>query len=155
MSTLRNIAILTISGSLLAACTGPDIDMLAKMPNKGTAFDSGLHAGYTELAKIEAAEYDFADADHFGKKAMMAANGENVLPDRLYERKVPEKYISELEPAWQQLTLPAHMAARKRRPRRWQRPRPSSIAGYRKLKKIFSVSISRVARSVSTRRWPR
>ncbi len=105
MSTLRNIAILTISGSLLAACTGPDIDMLAKMPNKGTAFDSGLHAGYTELAKIEAAEYDFADADHFGKKAMMAANGENVLPDRLYERKVPEKYISELEPAWQQLTL--------------------------------------------------
>jgi OmpA-OmpF porin, OOP family len=105
MSTLRNIAILTISGALLAACTGPDLDMLSKMPTKGTAFDKGLYAGYTELAKIEAAEYDFDDADHFAKKAMMAANGQNVLPDRLYQRKVPEKYVGELQPAWQKLTL--------------------------------------------------
>ncbi|CAN0548209.1 unnamed protein product [Laminaria digitata] len=105
MSTFRNVAILTISGALLAACAGPDTDMLANMPNKGTAFDKGLQAGYTELAKIEAAEYDFGDADHFGKKAMMAANGQNVLPDRLYERKLPKKYVGELEAAWQKLTL--------------------------------------------------
>jgi len=105
MCTLRNIAILAISGGLLAACAGPDIDMLSKMPTKGTAFDKALYAGYTELAKIEAAEYDIADADYFAKKAMMAANGENVLPDRLYERKVPAKYVDELQPAWQKLTL--------------------------------------------------
>ena len=105
MSTLRNIFILTISGALLAACAGPDIGMLKSMPNKGTAFDKGLQAGYTELAKIEAAEYDFGDADHFGKKAMMAANGQNVLPDRLYERKLPKKYVGELQAAWQKLTL--------------------------------------------------
>lgn len=105
MSTLRNIAILTISGALLAACAGPDTAMLAKMPNKGTAFDKGLQAGYTELAKVEAKEYDFGDADHFGKKAMMAANGQNVLPDRLYERKLPKKYVGELQAAWQKLTL--------------------------------------------------
>ena len=105
MSTLRNIFILTISGALLAACAGPDIGMLKSMPNKGTAFDKGLQAGYTELAKVEAAEYDFGDADHFGKKAMMAANGQNVLPDRLYERKLPKKYVGELQAAWQKLTL--------------------------------------------------
>jgi OOP family OmpA-OmpF porin len=105
MSTLRNIAILTISGALLAACAGPDTTMLAKMPNKGTAFDKGLHAGYVDLAKTEAAENDFGDADHFGNKAMMAANGQNVLPDRLYERKVPKKYVGELQAAWQKLTL--------------------------------------------------
>lgn len=105
MSTLRNIAILTFSGALLAACAGPDTAMLAKMPNKGTAFDKGLQAGYTDLAKIEAQEYDFGDADHFGKKAMMAANGQNVLPDRLYERKLPKKYVGELQAAWQKLTL--------------------------------------------------
>lgn len=105
MSTLRNIAILTISGALLAACAGPDTAMLAKMPNKGTAFDKGLQTGYTDLAKTEAAEYDFGDADHFGKKAMMAANGQNVLPDRLYERKLPKKYVGELQAAWQKLTL--------------------------------------------------
>ena len=39
--------------------------MLEKMPNKGTAFDKGLQAGYIQFAKEEAAEYDFADADHF------------------------------------------------------------------------------------------
>ena len=100
MSTLRNIAILTISGALLAACAGPDTAMLAKMPNKGTAFDKGLQAGYIDLAKAEAAEYDFGDADCFGKKAMMAANGQNVLPDRLYDRKLPKKYVSELQAAW-------------------------------------------------------
>lgn len=105
MSTLRNIAILTVSGALLAACAGPDTKMLASMPNKGTAFDKGLHAGYTELAKIEAAEFDIADADYFASKAKMAANGQNVLPDRLYERNVPKKYVGELQPAWQKLTL--------------------------------------------------
>lgn len=105
MSTLRNVFILTITGVLLAACAGPDIGMLQNMPNKGTAFDKGLQAGYIQLAKEEAAEYDFDDADHFGKKAMMAANGENVLPDRLYERKLPKKYVAELQDAWQKLTL--------------------------------------------------
>lgn len=105
MSTLRNLFILSVSGALLAACAGPDIGMLKGMPDKGTAFDKGLHAGYTELAKVEAAEYDFGDADHFGKKAMMAANGQNVLPDRLFERKLPKKYVGELQAAWQKLTL--------------------------------------------------
>ena len=105
MSTMRNILILSVSGVLLAACSGPDIGMLKSMPTKGTAFDKGLHAGYTQLAADEAKEHDYADADHFGKKATMAANGQNVLPDRLYERDVPEKYQGELQAAWQKLTL--------------------------------------------------
>ena len=105
MSTLRNFLILTASGALLAACSGPDIAMLKSMPGKGTAFDKGLQAGYTQLAADEAKEHDYADADHFGKKATMAANGQNVLPDRLYERKVPKKYQAELQAGWQRLTL--------------------------------------------------
>ncbi|MGB0629087.1 MAG: OmpA family protein [Alphaproteobacteria bacterium] len=105
MSTLRNLLILTASAALLAACSGPDIAMLKSMPNKGTAFDKGLQAGYTQLAADEAKEHDYADADHFGKKATMAANGQNVLPDRLYERKVPKKYQAELQAGWQRLTL--------------------------------------------------
>lgn len=116
MSTLRNIFILAISGALLAACSGPDIGMLQKMPNKGTAFDKGLQAGYTQFAKEEADEYDFADADHFGKKAMMAANGENVLPDRPYSRKLPKKYIAEVEAAWQKLTLARTHGGREKAP---------------------------------------
>jgi len=105
MSTLRNLLILTASGALLAACSGPDIAMLKSMPSKGTAFDKGLQAGYIQLAEDEAKEQDFADADHFGNKATMAANGQNVLPDRLYERKVPKKYQAELQAGWQRLTL--------------------------------------------------
>jgi len=105
MSTLRSLLILTASGALLAACSGPDIAMLKSMPSKGTAFDKGLQAGYIQLAEDEAKEQDFADADHFGNKATMAANGQNVLPDRLYERKVPKKYQAELQAGWQRLTL--------------------------------------------------
>ena len=105
MSTLRNLIILTASGALLAACSGPDIAMLKSMPSKGTAFDKGLQAGYTQLAADEAKEQDFGDADHFGKKATMAANGQNVLPDRLFDRKVPKKYQAELQAGWQRLTL--------------------------------------------------
>ena len=98
MSTLRNIAILTISGALLAACAGPDTAMLAKMPNKGTAFDKGLQARYIDLAKAEAAEYDFGDADYFGKKAMMTANSQNVLPDRLYQRSFRRSMSANFRP---------------------------------------------------------
>ena len=53
----------------------------------------------------EAKAQDFADADHFGNKATMAANGQNVPPDRVYERKVPKKYQAELQAGWQLLTL--------------------------------------------------
>ena len=117
MSTLRNLLILTASGALLAACSGPDIAMLKSMPSKGTAFDKGLQAGYTQLAEDEAKEQDFADADHFGKKASMAANGQNVLPDRLYERKVPKKHRAELQSAWQRLTLARTHGGKTRAPR--------------------------------------
>ena len=75
MSTLRNLLVLTASGALLAACSGPDIAMLKGMPGKGTAFDRGLQAGYSRLAEDEARENDFVDSDHFGKRASMAANG--------------------------------------------------------------------------------
>jgi hypothetical protein len=46
MSALRKLLILTASGALLAACSGPDIAMLKSMPSKGKAFDKGLQAGY-------------------------------------------------------------------------------------------------------------
>ena len=105
MSILRKVIILSAFGGLLAACAGPDIGQLEKMPSKGTAFDKGLHVGYTKLAKDEAEEYDIADADHFAAKAMRAANGENVRPDRVIDRKLPEKYVAELETAWRDLVV--------------------------------------------------
>lgn len=105
MSNLRNLIFLTACGALLAACSGPDIAMLKSMPNKGTVFDNGLQAGYTQLVADEGKEQDFGDADHFGKKATMAAKGQNVLPDRLFDRKAPKKYQAELQAGWQRLTL--------------------------------------------------
>lgn len=105
MISLRNFLILSASAGMLAACAGPDIAMLEKMPGKGDAFGKALQAGYTKLAKDESEEYDIADADHFAAKAMQAADGMNVKPDRVIDRKVPEKYVAELEAAWRDLVV--------------------------------------------------
>ena len=105
MSILRNFFILAVFGAMTAACAGPDIGMLEKMPNKGTAFDKALYAGYTKLAKDELAENDIADADRFAAKAMAAASGENVRPDRVIDREIPKKYVEELEAAWRDLSV--------------------------------------------------
>ena len=103
MRIFRNIFVLAATGALAAACTGPDIAMLESMQGKGTAFDKALQAGYTQLAKDELAEYDIADADHFAAKAERAAAGENVRPDRVIDRKIPAKYLGDLEAAWRDL----------------------------------------------------
>lgn len=105
MSILRKVLTVSAAGALLAACAGPDIGMLEKMPTKGSAFNKGLYEGYTRLAKAESAEYDIKDADHFADKAMRAANGENVRPDRVIDRDLPKKYVGELEAAWRDLSV--------------------------------------------------
>jgi OOP family OmpA-OmpF porin len=103
MRIFRNLIVLTAVGALAAACSGPDIAMLESMQGKGTAFDKALQAGYTQLAKEELAEYDIADADHYAAKAQRAAAGENVRPDRVIDRKIPAKYIADLEAGWRDL----------------------------------------------------
>lgn len=116
MTTLRNFLIVSAAAGLLAACAGPDIGMLQSMPDKGTAFDKALHAGYTKLAKEEADEYDTADADHFGDKAKLAAEGMNVEPDMVGSRKLDKKYVPELKKAYGELVKARASDARTKMP---------------------------------------
>lgn len=116
MISLRNILIVFASAGMLAACAGPDIGALQKMPSKGTTFDKALQIGYTELAKIESEEYDTRSADHFAAKAKLAANGENVEPDRVSDFDVPKKYHAELEAARKRLVAARATLARRKAP---------------------------------------
>lgn len=116
MSILRKILTVSAAGALLAACTGPDIAMLEKMPTKGSAFNKGLYEGYTKLAKAESTEYDMKDADYFAGKAMRAAKGENVRPDRVIDRDLPKKYVGDLEAAWRDLSVMRSNDTRKSHP---------------------------------------
>lgn len=72
---------------LLAACAvGPDIDKTMAMENKGSEFHFGLQRKYAALAKVEAAEGDSESSAHFNQKAIDAANGKDVEPDKVGKR---------------------------------------------------------------------
>ena len=66
---------------LLAGCGTPaSIDRVAGMPTADDAFLQHLHAGYVELARKEAAYYDWVDASTFRDRAEMVAEGVAVEP---------------------------------------------------------------------------
>ena len=66
---------------LLAACGSPaSIDRVAGMTTTDDPFLQHLHAGYADLARKEAAYYDWVDASTFRDKAEMVAQGAAVEP---------------------------------------------------------------------------
>lgn len=85
---------------LLAACAaGPDIAATKAMSNKGSPFHMALQNEYIKLAQDEADEYDTEDAFYFNSKAVAAANGEDVQPQPIKERKIKGAAADELEAA--------------------------------------------------------
>jgi len=71
---------------------------------KGSAFNRHLYDGYLKLADAERAEYDWRDGDWFSRKALAAADDQEVSPDGLYERNLPEASVAELKAARNDLT---------------------------------------------------
>ena len=66
---------------LLAGCGTPaSIDRVAGMATADDPFLQHLHAGYVDLARKEAAYYDWADASTFRARAEMVAQGVAVEP---------------------------------------------------------------------------
>lgn len=62
----------------------------------GPEFNQALLANYQMLAKAEAAEQDWIDADFFGQRALLTAAGEAPDPQALDERDIPEAHYGEL-----------------------------------------------------------
>lgn len=90
------VAVLALAG-FAAGCTS--IDEVSKMEPKGGAYEKALYSGYMKLAKGEAEEDDFADAELFAQRAKAAAMGKPTEPEQLSERRLKGKYAKELGPA--------------------------------------------------------
>ncbi|GAB5387709.1 MAG: OmpA family protein [Alphaproteobacteria bacterium] len=86
----------------LAAC-GTLYESAKRSDASGTAFQQALHNGYVELAKLEASEGDWADADHFGGKAL-ASIDDTVAPDTPASRMLPEDTTGAINTAYSRLT---------------------------------------------------
>ncbi len=131
MSKKTWIAILGLSAPLLTACAEqgrmadtwiqqniyqePYAAAKAAEP-KGSEFNRQLHAGYLALAATERAEYDWSDSAAFSRKALAAADDQDVAPDSLYDRKVPVDSRDDLSTARDDLMALLQKGARAKAP---------------------------------------
>ena len=82
--------------------------------SNGPAFNDALTAKYQMLAKWEANEQDWVDADFFGQRALLTAGGDAPDPQALGDRDIPEMHLGELTDARGQLMAALDGGARTR-----------------------------------------
>ncbi len=86
--------------AILGACSiASEIDTVRRMPVPGDAFSMALHAEYIKLAIEEDDEGDTDNAEYFNNKAKLVAQGKNVQPTDMKERKIPKSAADDLEAA--------------------------------------------------------
>jgi len=100
---MKSLKLVSIAGAallLLSGCSAfVDTNTVANMPNKGNAFQQALHKEYMAQAMLEKAEDDGADAQYFVDKAKAAALGEDVGPQPISERMIPDAFKAEISEA--------------------------------------------------------
>ena len=85
---------------MLSACVGQDIDHMRQAEGSGDTFTKSLTEEYKEFTVFEADEmYDWADAGHFARKGLRAANGEVVEPEPIADWSLPDEHVNELTSA--------------------------------------------------------
>lgn len=93
--TIGKLAMAASLGLGLSACA-PMFDAAMETSSNGPAFNDALFAQYQRLAKLEADEKDFIDADFFGQRALDTAAGNAPDPQPLEERDIPEAHYGDL-----------------------------------------------------------
>jgi OOP family OmpA-OmpF porin len=110
---------MAIVGALgfVAACT-TDLDKSRTVePTGGNAFTQALTKEYKDLAAFEADEmYDWRDAGFYARKALAAANGDNVGPQDPAERDLPADVLPEINSTRQRLLTALDGGARDSKP---------------------------------------
>ena len=116
MKTLKFVAIVGAL-SFVAACT-TDLDKSRTVePTGGNAFTQALTKEYKDLAAFEADEmYDWRDAGFYARKALAAANGDNVGPQDPAERDLPQDVLPEINSTRQRLLAALDGGARESKP---------------------------------------
>lgn len=82
----------------------------------GPAFNDALTANYQKLAKMEADEQDWTDADFFGKRALQTAGGDATGPQAIEDRGLPAEYVGDLTSARALLVSALNSGARENNP---------------------------------------
>lgn len=116
MNSIKNIFITLTGMAVLTACTAIDIEKTRNMPSKGNAFQQALHKEYAELAFLEDDEGDSDDAVYFNNKALMAAAGNKVGPQKIKDRNLPKDGKAELDAARRILVAELGSGAKDRMP---------------------------------------
>jgi OOP family OmpA-OmpF porin len=85
---MKRLGLVFACSLLITACSGFNnrtaIDALNEAKPVGSTFTQNLSAGYKAFANKQQNRYfDYADALHFAKKGLLAAEGKNVLPEPL------------------------------------------------------------------------
>jgi OOP family OmpA-OmpF porin len=108
-----------VSKLLLVAGLGFGLSACAQLYNdamnatsNGPAFNDALFSQYQKLAKMEADEQDWLDADFFGERALATAGGNAPDPQALDARDLPAEHVGPLTGARNQLTAALEDGAR-------------------------------------------
>ena len=101
---MKKSALLFAAAVLVTGCSGFNnrtaIDALNDAKPVGSTFTQQLAAGYKAFANDQQNKYfDYADALHFAKKGLLAAEGKNVLPEPLVNWQVDPRAHAELTQA--------------------------------------------------------
>jgi OOP family OmpA-OmpF porin len=80
--------------------------------SNGPAFNDALTANYQKLAKWEADEQDWTDADFFGQRALQTAGGDAPGPQALAERDLPAEHAGDIASAREMLVAALDGGAR-------------------------------------------
>lgn len=103
MKIVRYVSLFA-GAALLAGCVGQDVNQLNDTTIEGESFTANLAREYRELANFEAFEMqDWADADYFARKGLLASQGEAVAPAELAEFNLPGESVQELSAARERL----------------------------------------------------
>jgi OOP family OmpA-OmpF porin len=101
---MKRIGLLVACSLLAIGCSGFNnrtaIDALNEAKPVGSTFTQNLSAGYKAFANKQQNRYfDYADALHFAKKGLLAAEGKNVMPEPLTNWHLDPRSHSDLAQA--------------------------------------------------------
>jgi OOP family OmpA-OmpF porin len=102
---------------LLAGCAQTDIQKMRTVQATGSPFTQALTEEYRSIVAFEADEmYDWADADKFAEKGLLAAAGEEVDPEHLSDWMLPGDTADDLAEGRNRLIVVLERGARDQHP---------------------------------------
>ncbi|MAN79779.1 MAG: flagellar motor protein MotB [Rhodospirillaceae bacterium] len=116
MKFLNKLAVLGLTGALVAACSSIDLDATKMMSLSGDNFQKALFKEYVDLARSEDDQADSRSAVYYNNRAKMAAAGKDTGPQELKDRKIPSSAAADLAAARKELTAALAAGAGKSAP---------------------------------------